>query len=226
MPQLSEEFATKLKERVEEYWAYVAQCDFDHASVRWKDYGLDPQLPLPRPQLGAMEDDEWRFSIPFDSHDVDHWYRHSTAILVAPMMWGGLGTCFLHPSMGETQQFASGLMGGITMYVGSEYLTTGTPGGIEPVWVDSGTPWEAWRAPSDFELGLRYSSHDFHTPADQGVAVRLPQDVKSPFTIDLGSCISYALGWVALVHGLRAVADNIPELNACLEATPLRGFAA
>ena len=216
---LARDFEKALKKRFSEYWSL--HDDFggispEQASAMHR-LGLDPDLKLPRPVLTepSPSNGNWRPSVPFDEYNVDYW-PDCTAILVAEASWGSLedGWVSFFPSMGEMEQFKSGLMGSVSLLLpeirpGSRMVEVGTVGAYRPIW-ETETP--------------RYYSFQYESVLEEAVASALPPELRSPFLLDLASEISFALGWVTLVRGLRSVFQGWQDLNFVLASTRLRGF--
>ena len=52
---------------------------------------------------------------------------------------------------------------------------------------------------------------------DQFISLKLPSGFNTPKIIWGSEAISYAMGYVALVHGLKQMVSNIPEFNKYLK---------
>jgi hypothetical protein len=182
--------------------------------------GLEPDLRLPRPVLRepSPSEGDWQPSVPFDEYHVNYW-PDCTAILLTHVSWGSLGEdrVSFFPSMGEMEQFKSGLMGSVSFLLGgtspeSEFVQVGTVGAYRPIWQTSETPGEYL--------------FEYESVQEEAVARALPPELRSPFLLDLASEVSFALGWVSLVHGLRSVFEGWQDLNLVLARTRLRGFSS
>lgn len=259
------ELATFLQERVDCYWNEWAENDWEYVSDRfgatydfddskegaffiWRREGFDPTLLLPRPRIldPNARDTSWRSCVAFDEHTTEYWFSDSTALFFAYAKWGSLPElgCQLFPSLGESEQSASGLMGAARLVLesprkalkkrfdGSDLETTRwevvSVGRGLPIWDRMSHRMGTWPAPPE-EVPLTYVD-DFSVQQTEWASRReclgalLPDDLRSPFALDLISQISYALGWFALVNGLRAFVDHWQEINEVLATTPLQGF--
>jgi hypothetical protein len=230
MTLLQIEFQEQLISRVDEYWEWITGDDDSFYVVDARRVGFNPELLLPRPVLAipsANEDPLRETCVPFG--EFQGMYNHNnSAVLIHDMAWGGLDSwqCTLFPSLGEQRQFEPRLMGAIRFFLrshdGAPGGSLGTTGGMEPVWGGAARD-KRQRVPKmDIPIDYWYDLDIFRDTAK--VAPLLPADVRSPYLVDLGSCISFAVGWVALVHGLRATLANIQALNEVLANAPLRGF--
>lgn len=259
-----QELSTILQERIERYWLEWEENDWEYESERfgasyesddtreaafliWRREGFDPTLLLPRPRLldPNGRDTRWRSCVGFDDHTTEYWFADSTAIFFAYAKWGSLPdlACRLYPSLGESEQGASGLMGAVRLTLESPKKALKTVAGRtvettlwDVVSVGTGVPiWEGtsqsrgiWPAPLE-SVPLSYVD-DFWVPQSEWASRReclgalLPGDLRSPFALDLITHVSYALGWFALVHGLRALVDGWQDINEVLASTPLQGF--
>ena len=218
---LARDFEKALKKRFNDFWSL--HDDFggispEQASAMHR-LGLDPALKLPRPVLRepGLHGGDWQPSVPFDEYDVNYW-PDCTAILVTQASWGSLedDRVTFFPSMGEMEQFKSGLMGSVSLLLpetrpGSRMVQVGTVGAYRPIWETE--------AP-------RYYSFEYESVFEEAVARALPPDLRSPFLLDLAIEISFALGWLTLVHGLRSVFQGWQDLNSVLASTRLRGFSS
>lgn len=230
MKQLQSEFQEQLASRVNAYWDWITGDDDSFYVVDARRVGFNPELLLPRPVLAlpsAEEDPLRETCVPFDEFQGMYNHRNS-AVLIHDLAWGGLESwqCTLFPSLGEQRQFEPRLMGGIRFNLSSPdegLVTLGTTGGMEPVWGGGAREKRQPVPQSDVPIDYRYDLDIFRDTAK--VAPLLPADVKSPYLVELGSCISFAVGWVALVHGLRTALSNVKALNEVLATAPLRGFA-
>ena len=217
---LARDFEKALEKQVSDFWSLHDDwggISPEHASAMHR-LGLDPDLKLPRPVLRepSPSGGHWEPSVPFDEYDVAYW-PDCTAILVSRANWGSLedGRVTFFPSMGEMEQFKSGLMGSVSLLLGgigpeSRFVKVGTVGAYRPIWETSETPSEY--------------SFEYQSVEEEAVARSLPPELRSPFLLDLASEISFALGWVSLVHGLRSVFQGWQDLNFVLASTRLRGF--
>lgn len=214
-----QDFERVLQERLSDFWSLHDDwggISPEQASALHR-LGLDPDLKLPRPVLreASPAEADWQPSVPFDEYDVNYW-PDCTAILVSRASWGSLedDRVTFFPSMGEMEQFKSGLMGSVSLLLGemrpeSRMVQVGTVGAYRPIW-ESQTP---------SEYSFQYESVE-----EESVARALPPELRSPFLLDLASEISFTLGWVSLVHGLRSVFQGWQDLNLVLASTRLRGF--
>lgn len=217
---LARDFDKALKKQFSDFWSLHDECGGispEQASAMHR-LGLDPALKLPRPVLREASPTgvDWQPSVPFDEYDVNYW-PDCTAILVTQASWGSLqdDRVTFFPSMGEMEQFKSGLMGSVSLLLpeirpGSRMVQVGTVGAYRPIWETSETP--------------REYSFEYQSVEEEAVARALPPELRSPFLLDLASEISFALGWVTLVHGLRSVFLGWQDLNFVLASTRLRGF--
>lgn len=230
MPQIKTEFRQQLRARIDAYWDWIAQDDGFY-TVDARRRGFNPDLLLPRPALAVPTPDTHvlvETCVPFDEYDG--MYNHfNSAVLIHDMAWGGLESwqCTLFPSLGEQTQFEPRLMGGVRFYLTSaddRMKSLGTTGAMEPVWGGAARNNRQQVSTMDVPKDYWYDLDMFRDSAS--IAGLLPPDVRSPYLVELGSCISFAVGWVALVHGLRATLKNIAALNEVLRDAPLRGFAS
>jgi len=211
-----------LRKHVNDFWSLHDDCGGispEQASAMQR-LGLDPDLNLPRPVLREASPTgvDWQPSVPFDDYDVNYW-SDCTAILVTTASWGSLDgdRVSFFPSMGEMEQFKSGLMGSVSLLLpetrpGSRMVQVGTVGAYRPIWEETETP--------------RHYSFQYESVFEEAVARALPPELRSPFLLDLAIEISFALGWVTLVHGLRSVFQGWQDLNSVLASTRLRGFTS
>lgn len=217
---IARDFEGALKERFNEFWSLHDSWGGipSERAGAMRRLGLEPDLQLPRPVLRASSPSgvDWQPSVAFDEYDVNYW-PDCTAILVTHVSWGSLGDdrVSFFPSMGEMEQFKSGLMGSASFLLGgtgpeSQFVQVGTVGAYLPIWFGSETPSEY--------------SFEYESVEEEAVARSLPPELRSPFLLDLASEVSFALGWVTLVHGLRSVFRGWQDLNLVLASTKLRGF--
>lgn len=217
---LAQDFEKALKKQIGDFWSLHEDWGgvAPDKAIELHRLGLDPDLELPRPILRdpSLGDGDWKPSVPFDDYDVNAW-PDCTAILVARVSWGSLGDdrVAFFPSMGEMEQFKSGLMGSVSFLLGGEspefrFVQVGTVGAYRPIWGTSDAPTEY--------------SFEYESVEEEEVARSLPPELRSPFLLALATEISFALGWVSLVHGLRSVFKGWQDLNSVLASAKLRGF--
>jgi len=213
----------------------------------WRQEGFEPTLLLPRPQIldPNSHDTSWRSCVGFDEHMTTYWFSDSTAIFFLYAKWGSLPdlACEIFPSLGEAEQHASGLMGAVSLSLESPKMalkrldgqvveTTRwkivSVGRGDPIWDRMSHMTGTWPAPAELVpsryVDVFYVPQPEWSSRQECLGALLPPDLRSPFALDLLSHISYALGWFALVHGLRKLVDEWQEVNDVLASTPLRGF--
>jgi hypothetical protein len=152
------------------------------------------------------------------------------------------------PSLGQTSQYASGLLGAFriglidprpkrsraassdTFTQVWSYIDEGwDPAGTRPIW-DLVARAAHNRAPTKHEIPVCYQSnfelsdHGFDD-LDEFLIFVLPDDLRSPHAMPLMSVVSYSLGWLALTQGLTVVANEWQGINDVLASAPLPGFA-
>ena len=229
MTLLQREFQEQLISRVDAYWDWITQDDDSFYVVDARRVGFNPELLLPRPVLAVPRADQnilRQTCVPFDDFQGMS-YHNNSAVLIHDMAWGSFDfwQCTLFPSLGEQTQFEPRLMGGIRFHLSPTnggLAILGSTGAMEPVWGGAARE-KRQRVPKmDVPIDYWYDLDIFRDTAK--AAQLLPADLRSPYLVELGSCISFAVGWVALVHGLRATLSNVQALNEVLGNAPLRGF--
>lgn len=268
MTDALEALANQLFARVGSFWddmdetygdvsnKYGSAWDWDDpkegAHFLWRKAGWDPDLQLPRPQLhNPREDDRFRSSVAFDDLETTYWFSSSTAVFFATMDWGSLqsGNLIIMPSLGQTQQHASGLMGafkleledprphmtqtwqGMTHRTRHSYVDMGWDlYGSHPIWEEI-VRLNHGRGATQDEVPWYYRSDV--TKGDEGFAdvdefllFLLPDDLKSPYMRNIASVLSYSLGWLALTYGLRTLVNEWEGVNEVLATAPLQGFVS
>jgi hypothetical protein len=212
MGNIVKEFIETFENKSEEYeyWGDVESFDLDS--------------PFPLPLISKPESQNWRFSIPFDDWNVDFWFSDSTALFFGHLEFSSNEKILVEvcPSMGERQQYESGLIGAgsITVPVrsykkkrldGSTYESESLKiafGGVDPIWSKSGS-----ELPYRYQDDLEESSLKW----DEAISMKFPAGFNTPKVLWGCESISYALGFCSLVHGFRSMINNIPEFNAYLE---------
>ena len=262
-------FAAQLTSRTAAYWEDCEDCGMwfdvrnrfgsasdwedprEGAHFLWTKEGWNPALALPRPSLvNPREDDGFRSSVAFDGLDTDYWFSNSTAVFFSTMTWGSLGCEFpsvtMMPSLGQSQQHASGLMGTWRLWLEDprpEPSQSSVPV-IKHRWTIVSLGWDMYGTypiwenlhqgdaiPPQGEHGIPWIYRDDVASSEHGFANRdemlvflLPEDLRSPYLLPLGSVVSYSLGWLALTHGLKTLVDGWEGINEVLTSVPLQGF--
>lgn len=270
MTRALEAFAEQLQTRVDAYWFDCEDCgmwfdvqnrfgsasDWDDpkegAHFLWKKAGWNPDLELPRPSLvNPREDTDFRSSVAFDGFDTDYWFSSSTAVFFSTMTWGSLGPDFpsvtMMPSLGQSQQHASGLMGAWRLWLEDprpQPSQSSVPGmkhrwrvvslgwdmyGTYPIWEnlhwgDAAPPPGRHGIPFSYQDDVASGDHGF-ADSDEMLAFLLPEDLRSPYLLPLGSVVSYSLGWLALTYGLTVIVNEWQGINEVLASVTLQGFA-
>jgi|LakMenE01Jun11ns_1017448.scaffolds.fasta_scaffold9746427_1 hypothetical protein len=189
----------------------------------WNDKELEKALPVPR--IAALGDD-WRFPISFDDQIDDYWYG-GTALFYGNLDWknSDLSTQII-PSMGENGQNEGGVIGltlhtvkvspwGFKNNVGElkkhhEYIFNF--GGWDiPENLKQGDFWAQFKQQiPDLYLG------EFGIEYQQLIKDVFPQELAHPSILILSEAISKALGYCALLYGLRELLNNFENLNKSL----------
>jgi len=100
--------------------------------------------------------------------------------------------------------------------------------GTEPIWEETAGLAHRRSATKDetprtYQDDVRSGEHGFSS-RDELLIFLLPDDLRSPYLLPLGSVVSYSLGWVALTYGLKALVDGWEGINEALSTVPLQGF--
>ena len=207
-----EDFISKVEERTEdnEYWG-----DID---------SFDLEKPFALPLIEKPDDENWRFSVDFDKWNTDYWFSESTALFFGQLKFPKNDdiTIEVFPSMGETEQNNSGLMGFGKIYTkvkpfkvklarggtSESDIATFVFGGVSPLWQ---------RMKNEVPYFYSDNLNSFGLEWDQFISLKLPSGFNTPKIIWGSEAISYAMGYVALVHGLKQMVSNIPEFNKYLK---------
>jgi hypothetical protein len=211
MSSIMEDFKNKVAEISEdnEYWG-----DID---------SFDLEAPFQLPTVQQPNESEWRFSVPFDDWNVDYWYSDSTAIFFGKLEFASNPNIDVEicPSMGEGQQWESGLIGAGSILVpvkahkrksinGSVYESESLKvsfGGVDPIWS---------RQQRELPYNYRDDLKELNLEWDQAIAMKFPTGFNTPKVIWGCEAISYALGYCALVYGLKSMVANIDQFNKYL----------
>jgi hypothetical protein len=188
--------------------------------------------------------------VAFDDVTTDYWFSDSTAIFFGTMDWGSWRSenVTVMPSLGQTCQYASGLLGAFRVGVIEQQSprTRNVDGnGLPQVWVYVDVGWDPagtipiWERiahmapgkrstknviPTQYQSNFEIGDHGF-LDLDEFLIFLLPDDLRSPHAMPLMSAVSYSLGWLALTYGLKVVVDEWEGVNQVLTSTPLQGFA-
>lgn len=206
------DFIDKVEEKSEEneYWGDVDSFNLE--------------APFQLPTIQQPNESEWRFSVPFDAWNVDYWYSDSTALFFGKLEFASNSNIDVEicPSMGEGQQWETGLIGAGSILVpvkphkrksvnGNDYESESLKvsfGGVDPIWS---------RDKKDLPYRYQDDLKDLNLEWDQAIAMKFPSGFNTPKVLWGCEAISYALGYCALVHGLKNMVNGINEFNSYLE---------